>query len=49
MKSVKTGLKVKWFKKMQVTPLVGNRKLNLGFCSLNEGGTEIKVANVLKD
>ena len=36
-------------KKIYIYTQVHNRKFNLCFCSLNEGGTKIKVAKVLKD
>ena len=29
--------------------MLTNRKFKLGVCSLNEGGTEIKVVKVLED
>ena len=36
-------------KKIQAHQISTNRKFNLGFCRLNDGGTKIKVAKVLKD
>ena len=36
-------------RKCQVNHILTNRKFKLGFCSLNEGGTKIKVPKVLKD
>ena len=35
--------------KCQANLILTNRKFKLGFCSLNEGGTKIKIAKVLKD
>ena len=36
-------------RKCQANQILTHRKFTLGFCSLNEGGTKIKVAKVLKD